>query len=90
MSRAIDADRLLDALNSIILDYTSEGKYPDKFGIDDAINLVEDAPTLTSPNEPLTCAGCYYLDGQCAPCAHCRRAAGYADYYRRLPEGENA
>lgn len=44
--------------------------------------------TLTPPNEPLTCAGCYYLDGQCAPCAHCRRAAGYADYYRRPPEGE--
>ena len=51
MSRAIDADRLLEALNSIILDYTSEGKYPDRFGIDDAINLVEDAPTLTPPDE---------------------------------------
>ena len=51
MSRAIDADRLLDALNSIILDYTSEGKYPDGFGIDDAINLVEGAPTLTPQNE---------------------------------------
>lgn len=49
--RMIDADRLLDALNSVILDYTSEGKYPDGFGIDDAINLVEDAPTLTPPNE---------------------------------------
>ena len=44
MVRMIDADRLLDALNSIILDYTSEGKYPDGFGIDDAINLVEGAP----------------------------------------------
>lgn len=52
MSRAIDADCLLDALNGIILDYISEGKYPDRFGIDDAINLVENAPTLTSPNEP--------------------------------------
>lgn len=49
--RMIDADCLLDALNSIILDYTSEGKYPDGFGIDDAINLVEGAPTLTPPNE---------------------------------------
>ena len=49
---------------------------------------VERQPTLTPPNEPLTCAGCYYLDGQCAPCAYCRRAAGYADYYRRPPEGE--
>lgn len=44
--------------------------------------------TLTPPNEPLTCAGCYYLDEQCAPCAYCIRSAGYADYYRRPPEGE--
>ena len=49
--RMIDADRLLNALNSVISDYTSEGKYPDRFGIDDAINLVEDAPTLTPLNE---------------------------------------
>lgn len=61
----------------------------------DGVGLLEDVlweinaqPTLTPPNEPLTCAGCYYLDGQCAPCAYCRRAAGYADYYRRPPEGE--
>lgn len=44
--------------------------------------------TLTPPNEPLTCAGCYYLDRVCTPCAHCRRTAGYADYYLRPPEGE--
>lgn len=43
---------------------------------------------ITPPNEPLTCAGCYYLDEQCAPCSYCRRSAGYADYYRRPPEGE--
>lgn len=36
--------------------------------------------------EPLTCTGCCYLDEQCVPCAHCIRAAGYADYYRRPPE----
>lgn len=64
MSRAIDADRLLDALNSIILDYTSEGKYPDGFGIDDAINLVEGAPTLTPPNELLTLDQLREMDGE--------------------------
>ena len=41
---------------------------------------------LTRPNEPLTCAGCYYLDRDPAPCAYCIRSAGYADYYRRPPE----
>lgn len=61
--RAIDADRLLDALNSIISDYTSEGKYPNEFGIDDAINLVEDAPTLTPP-EIVYCQDCvHHEDG---------------------------
>ena len=43
--------------------------------------------TLTPPNEPLTCEGCYHIDEQCAPCAYCRRAAGYADYYRFPPKG---
>lgn len=57
-------------------------------GLNQAMWIITHAPTLTPPNEPLTCAGCYYLDGQCAPCAYCRRAAGYADYYRRPPEGE--
>lgn len=47
-----------------------------------------DMPTLIPPNEPLTCEGCYHIDEQCAPCAYCRRAAGYADYYRFPPEGE--
>ena len=47
-------------------------------------NLAE----VTPPNEPLRCAGCYYLDEQCAPCVYCIRGAGYADYFRRPPEGE--
>lgn len=54
MARPIDADWVLEALNSIISDYTSNGIYPDGFGIDDAINLVEDAPTYDPQNEPLT------------------------------------
>ena len=56
--------------------------------IDMLVSELEGEPTLTPPNEPLTCAGCYYLDEQCAPCAYCIRSAGYADYYRRPPEGE--
>lgn len=62
--RMIDADRLLNALNSVISDYTSEGKYPDRFGIDDAINLVEDAPTLTPPNEWISVEQLREMDGE--------------------------
>lgn len=56
--------------------------------IDMLVEELERKPTLTPLNEPLPCAGCYYLDEQCAPCAYCIRFAGYADYYRRPPEGE--
>ena len=44
--------------------------------------------TLTPLNEPLRCTGCMYLDEDFVPCVHCVRAAGYSDYYRRPPEGE--
>lgn len=29
------------------------------------------------------CAGCVYLDKECAPCANCVRSVKHADYYRR-------
>lgn len=52
------------------------------------------APTLTLPNEPLTCEGCAedgkweweYQNGAECPCTYCKRRA--ADCYRRPPEGE--
>ena len=55
---------------------------------DGKAELIEYAPTLTPPNEPLTCEGCMYIDEYFGPCAHCMRARGYVDRYRRLPEGE--
>ena len=39
-------------------------------------------PPVTIDRETLNCAGCDYLDRECVPCAHCIRAAGYADYYK--------
>lgn len=47
-----------------------------------------EAETLNKPLQLTGCHGCYYLDEQCAPCAYCIRSAGYADYFRRPPEGE--
>ena len=41
-----------------------------------------------TPNEPLTCDGCLYIDQEVAPCAGCVRAKKTMDYYRRPPEGE--
>lgn len=93
--RPIDGDKLIKNLQLIatcwsVSPFVSKEKHK---GAADMLREVErevkEAPTLTPQNELLTCAGCYYLDEQCAPCAYCRRAAGYADYYRRPPEGED-
>jgi hypothetical protein len=56
--------------------------------MDDIFAKTYEGATLTQPNEPLTCEGCMYIDEYFGPCAHCMRARGYVDRYRRLPEGE--
>ena len=53
--RPIDGNELVDTLKQIISDYTSHGMYPSAFPIEYAIEIVEKMPTLTPPNEPLTC-----------------------------------
>ena len=89
MARAIDA---VQALNDINWHHkpTPVSEFESGFnrGLNQAMWIITHAPTLTPPNEPLSCVGCDYLDEQCAPCAHCIRARRYADYYHRPPEGE--
>lgn len=54
-------------------------------GFDDAIyrvlDVIDHMPTLTQPNEPLTCCGCMYLEQDTAPCAYCARMKREVDYY---------
>lgn len=47
--RMIDADELIRNLEGIISDYTSNGIYPDRFGIDDFIDVVKEMPTIPAP-----------------------------------------
>ena len=56
--------------------------------MDDIFAKTYEGAPLPQPNEPLTCEGCMYIDEYFGPCAHCMRARGYVDRYRRLPEGE--
>ena len=50
--------------------------------------FIEDMPTLTPPNDPLTCEGCLYAPDLPYE-VHCRGCARlYTDHYRRPPEGE--
>lgn len=52
-----------------------------------AEHLAEHMPTLTPPNEPLTCDGCYWqTHGSIGKCIDCVREK--TDNYRRPPEGE--
>ena len=51
--------------------------------------FIEDMPTLTPPNEPLTCEGCIHEEKEHQNCNYCMRASYLGDYYyRRPPEGE--
>ena len=51
--------------------------------------LAEHLPTLTPPNEPLTCEGCIHEEKEHQNCNYCVRAPYLCDYYyRRPPEGE--
>ena len=56
-----------------------------------ALVILTQMPTLTPPNEPLTCDGCT-MQGEpdCyTPCSQCIRDPRVCDYYdRRPPEGE--
>lgn len=48
--------------------------------------IIENMPTLTPPNEPLTCRGCMHAP-DCPSGIHCYGCARlYADNYRRPPE----
>lgn len=88
MARAIDANILLEKLQRMI-DYCKNDNQVNGltalFQVGDAIM---DCPTLTPPNEPLTCTGCMYSP-DCPSEIHCFGCARlYTDNYRRPPEGE--
>ena len=75
MSRAIDADKI---------EY-----YSDEMGNEIAYKVdIDKLPTLTPPNEPLTCEGCIYNHNKHDYCDYCVRRSHVSDYYRRPPEGE--
>ena len=57
--------------------------------IDMLISALEGDPTLTPPNEPMTCDGCVDCKrSSMSMCKFCIRSTELRDYYRRPPEGE--
>ena len=56
--------------------------------MDAARAILQEVPTLTPPNEPLTCEGCVAVGTGYGPCMNCIRSKPRRDLYRRPPEGE--
>lgn len=81
MARAIDKDKLITSMAW----HDQQGMIS---SIDDVLDIIEAFPTLTPPNEALTCKGCVY-EPDCPSEIHCQGCARmYTDHYRRSPEGE--
>lgn len=92
MARAIDADELQELCNRRIQDTWNSGTAPVSWAAAyaDFKDDIDSMPTLTPPNEPLTCEGCackeYSRDSY--PCNSCfRNDETLSDQYRP-PEGE--
>lgn len=82
MARMIDAGSLRDNITDIY------GGSDRLIYLADVLSLIDAQPTLTPPNEPLTCTGCMYSP-DCPSEIHCFGCARlYTDNYRRPPEGE--
>ena len=92
MAREIDIQTVIEEIKSSldILDISSYSEYSKGFddGLEYVLDLIEKAPTLTQPNEHLTCDGCISLGTSYGPCMNCIRSRLRGDMYRRPPEGE--
>lgn len=51
--RLIDANKLIEQLDGIISDYTSNGAFPNGYDINSAIDSLTDAPTIDPESLPI-------------------------------------
>ena len=79
--RPIDGNKLIEWFRPYL--HTGEA-----IPADVVIEDIRSMPTLTPPNEPLTCKGCIYNHNRSEYCDYCVRRSHVSDYYRRPPEGE--
>lgn len=89
MARQIDLDQLMKYPLRRGSEHCDEKNADPRFlnGVESILEWAQTLPTLTPPNEPLTCEGCIYAPDLPYE-IHCRGCARlYADHYRRPPEG---
>lgn len=84
MARAIDKRIMLDLIIEAKKTDPETGPFSEWL----ADYLVDHLPTITPPNEPLTCEGCVAVGTGYGPCMNCIRSKPRRDLYRRPPEGE--
>ena len=98
MARAIDLDKAIEIIEEKQKELCPVGRYGRNYvyGSDrekydaweEIIDALDALPTLTPPNEPLTCVGCIYEPDHPSE-IHCHGCARiFVDHYRRPPEGE--
>ena len=88
MARAIDGDELLGIERLLDTDIVRQSKTA-SWLLDQVLHDIQAMPTLTPPNEPMTCDGCVDCKrSSMSMCKFCIRNTELRDYYRRPPEGE--
>ena len=87
--RPVDAEKYMELLKEQYLHHEAMGNKQVAKAWQGAMQLLYDTPTLTPPNEPLTCEGCIHEHNEHENCNYCKRASYLGDYYYcRPPEGE--
>ena len=86
--RAIDASRFGEILEQWKKDCLEDNDTQGAGVISDVILQLDDMPTLTPPNEPLTCEGCIHEHNEHENCNYCKRASYLGDYYYCRPPEE--
>ena len=89
--RPVDADALYQTEKLLDSNIVRQDKVASEL-LEQVLYDIQHFPTLTPPNEPLTCEGCAeigkweneYEYGYPSPCTRCKRRT--CDNYRRPPE----
>ena len=84
MARAIDKDYLLKHKRKVR--FFGIGPDDESWGYAVPAEVIEKAPTLTPPNELMTCKGCIHENELHENCNHCVRASCLSDYYLSYPQ----
>ena len=90
MAKPIDLDQLMKYPLRRGSEHCDEKNADPRFlnGVESILEWAQTLPTLTPPNEPLTCEGCIHEHNEHENCNYCKRASYLGDYYYCRPPEE--